>query len=250
MKATKSIVSAIGLAAALWWLSPSTAAPQGPGSTATQVCIIVTASEPEARKVLERLNHGEDFGTLAKSHSIDPSASDGGCIRSTLKPDDLRRELREALKTVAAGHVSGIVRIPSGYAILKLLPHSPDKDLPPPDKAPARPTKLQAIASAGTVRLTYDYGGFNSALQVVKKNDKPPGWDRDLSQACEVRVQTVAGVLEQLTALIARPGAQPAFLRDANALNAPPTPLRCVLGSVVSGGISFMISRIREALRN
>ncbi|HEY3841191.1 MAG TPA: peptidylprolyl isomerase, partial [Bryobacteraceae bacterium] len=109
-----AIVAGLSLAA-LWWLSPA-AAPQS--SAAQPICIIVAASEPQARKLRERLDRGEDFNALARSQSIDPSAADGGYLGS-LKPEDLRQELRDGLEGVAAGHFSGIVKIPSGYAILK-----------------------------------------------------------------------------------------------------------------------------------
>jgi len=207
----------LSAAIALWWL-PSAAAPQSP-SPEKPLSIIVTASEPEARRVLERVNRGDDFAALARDRSIDPSAHDGGYL-GNLDPANLRRELREAVNGVAAGQVSGIVKIPSGYAILKVLNQPPPKG--PDGKGPnqAAPTRMQAVAGAGAVRLTYDYAGFAAALLAVNKFDKPAGWDRDLHQACEVRVQSVAGVLEQLQLLMARPNPTAAFARDANALRA------------------------------
>ncbi|HMC62830.1 MAG TPA: FG-GAP-like repeat-containing protein, partial [Candidatus Solibacter sp.] len=207
----------LGAAIALWWL-PSAAAPQSP-SPEKPLSIIVTASEPEARRVLERVNRGDDFAALARDRSIDPSAHDGGYL-GNLDPANLRRELREAVNGVAAGQVSGIVKIPSGYAILKVLNQPPPKG--PDGKGPnqAAPTRMQAVAGAGAVRLTYGYAGFAAALLAVNKFDKPAGWDRDLHQACEVRVQSVAGVLEQLQLLMARPNPTAAFARDANALRA------------------------------
>ena len=213
MKVQGTTAGCICIAAALCWLMPM-AAPQST-ATAKQVFIIVAASEAEARTIRERLDRGEEFGSLAKSHSIDPSAADGGYLGS-MKPDELRQELREALAKVTAGHYSGIIRIPSGYAILKVLEGPPDRA----QAAPPAPVKRQAIAAAGTVRLTNDYSGFAAAMLALQKADKPPGWDRDLSQACAVRVQSIEGVLEQLRALMLRPGGQPSLLRDGNALSA------------------------------
>ncbi|HXB71377.1 MAG TPA: FG-GAP-like repeat-containing protein, partial [Candidatus Acidoferrales bacterium] len=212
----------LSLAVVLWWL-PSAAAPQ---STPPEkpVSIIVTASEVEARRVLERLHRGEDFAALARDQSIDPSAHDGGYL-GNLDPANLRSELREAVNGVAAGQVSDIVKIPSGYAVLKVLTQPPPQGLNakgPNDAAPtqAAPTKMQAVAGAGAVRLTYDYAGFAAALLAVNKFDKPAGWDRDLHQACEVRVQSVTGVLQQLQLLMARPNPPASFTRDVNALRA------------------------------
>jgi len=193
------------------WLLSGTAAQQF-GTGPIPVGIIVAVSEEEAQRVLERLKHGEDFAALAKDKSIDPSASEGGYL-GKLDPANLRRELREAVQGVAPGQVSGIVRIPSGYAILKVLRNA--AGTAPTD---TNPVKMQALSGAGAVRLTYDYSGFASALVAVNKFDKPAGWNRDLRQACEVRVQSVAGVLDQLQELLKRPSPPATFLRDANAL--------------------------------
>jgi tetratricopeptide (TPR) repeat protein len=174
--------------------------------------IIVTASEPEAQRVRESLIRGEDFAALARSRSIDPSANDGGYL-GNIDPANLRRELREALKGVGAGQLSAIVKIPSGYAILKVLKEAPGKEA---DQA--IPTKTQAVTGAGAVRLTYDYAGFASALLALSKFDKPVSWNRDLHQACEARVQSVGAVLEQLQSILARPNAPASLTRDGNAV--------------------------------
>jgi tetratricopeptide (TPR) repeat protein len=198
----------VSMIASLWLLSP-TAAQQG-SSGEIPVSIIVAASEEEAQRVLERLKHGADFATLAKDKSIDPSASEGGYL-GKLDPANLRLELRAALKGVAPGEVSGIVKIPSGYAILNVLRS-------PAGTNSTDPVKAQALSGSGAVRLTSDYSGFASALAAIGKYEKPEGWNRDLRLACEVRVQSVAGVLDQLQALLQRPSPPAPFLRDVNAL--------------------------------
>ena len=113
----------------------------GYAQSISPLSIIVTASEPEAQRVRESLIRGEDFATLARSQSIDPSAHDGGYL-GNLDPANLRRELREALKGVGAGQLSAIVKIPSGYAILKVLKEAPGKET-----NQAIPTKTQAVAA-------------------------------------------------------------------------------------------------------
>ena len=82
--------------------------------------IIVVASAPDADRILKRLKGGEDFATLAREASIDPTASDGGSM-GTVDPAALRSELRDAAKGLAAGQISNVVRLPSGYAILKVV---------------------------------------------------------------------------------------------------------------------------------
>jgi FG-GAP-like repeat/ASPIC and UnbV/PPIC-type PPIASE domain len=174
--------------------------------------IIVTASEPEALQILERLKKGEDFAALARAKSIDPSANDGGYL-GILDPLQLRMELKNALNGVGYGQVSGIVRIPAGYAIVKVLTQVPGNATPS-----GSPVARQSISSAGAVRLTYDYAGFASALRAVDKFEKPEGWNSDLHAACEVRTAAIPAVIDQLKPLLTRPGAPPAFLRDANTL--------------------------------
>jgi tetratricopeptide (TPR) repeat protein len=191
-------------------LSPSAA--QQNSSNEIPLSIIVVSSEPEAQRILELLKNGEDFAAIAKNKSTDPSANSGGYL-GKLDPANLRPELKHALGGVGAGHVSAIVRIPSGYAILKVMKQQPGARLDD-----ATPTRMQALSSSGAVRLTYDYSGFASALTAVAKFDKPDGWTRDPRQACEVPSQAVSSVLEQLQSLLKRPNAPPAFLRDANSL--------------------------------
>jgi hypothetical protein len=209
MQVNKSLLAAVLLTIlTISCFLAATAAPQGP---ALPVSIIVAPSEEEARKLLDRLQRGGDFASLAKASSVDPSAADGGYL-GTIDPANLRAELRQAVERTAPGHISGIVRIPSGYAILKVLAGAP---------GPATvddPVKQQALAGKGAVRLTYDFSGFASALTAVNRFSKPEDWSRDLRQACEVRTQSVAAALEQITALLARPGLPPATLRDANSL--------------------------------
>src|SRR5256885_13784492 len=85
--------------------------------------IIVAGDESAAREVLERLAKGEDFGTLAKEKSIDPTGQAGG-YTGLVDASSLRAELREALQGLAPGQLSNIVHIPEGYAILEIVPSS------------------------------------------------------------------------------------------------------------------------------
>ena len=101
------------------------------------------------------------------------------------------------------GEWSAVVRIPSGYAILKVL--GSDTRQAPKDS----PVPLQALSGAGAVRLTYDYAGFAAALRVFDKVDKPAGWNRDLRVACEARSGAVPAVMGQLKVLLARAEAPP-----------------------------------------
>ena len=85
------------------------------------VQIIVVPSTKDAQQILDRLNAGEDFATVAKQKSTDATAEDGGYL-GKVDPSTLRSELRDAIANVEPGKLSGIVKLPSGFAILKVLP--------------------------------------------------------------------------------------------------------------------------------
>src|SRR5665213_1625065 len=175
------------------------------------ISIVVSPTENEARQILQKLNAGEDFSALAKTSSIDPSASDGGYL-GLLDPASLRPELKAAAVALLPGQLSGIVRISSGYAILKLLKADPNR------RAPDGAAALQGVSSAGAVRLTYDYAGFAAALRATADYEKPTGWDRDMAAACKARTEAIPAVMEKVEPLLTRPGIAPAMLRDANSL--------------------------------
>ena len=90
---------------------------------------------------------------VAREESVDPTAINGGLLRrsdiATLQP-----ELRDALKGLEPGQLSPIVKIPSGYAILKLLLQSEAGDIERTDRA-----RLAAIKALGSVRLPADVDG-------------------------------------------------------------------------------------------
>jgi hypothetical protein len=161
--------------------------------------VIVVSSEPEARKLVERLRSGEDFAALAREMSTDPTANQGGYM-GKLDPAKLRPELQEALRGVGQGQPSAIAKMPSGYAILKVLAEAPNVN--PQD---AQPNRLQALTGAGAVRPTLGASGFTEALLAVGRFPKPDGWNHDLHQACEVRRQAVVAALDQSETYLTRP---------------------------------------------
>jgi hypothetical protein len=202
--------------------------------------IIVAPSEPGAQRILERLKSGGDFAALARESSVDPSASSGGYL-GKLELTSLRPELKQALNGVGPGQFSGIVKIPAGFAILKVW-----KQAPTANSEPIPKSGMQALSSSGAVRVTYDYSGFAAALTAVSKLNKPEGWDRDLRQVCEVRTQAVSGVLDQLPELLKRPDAPPTFVRDVNSLLAD---LHAYRGDMADA-IQYLEAAYRLALKS
>jgi parvulin-like peptidyl-prolyl isomerase len=62
----------------------------------------------EAESILQRLAEGADFSTVAKELSEGSRAAEGGKF-PWMQPKDVRPELRDTLKTLPAGEVSGII---------------------------------------------------------------------------------------------------------------------------------------------
>ena len=64
--------------------------------------IIVVSSADAAESMLDRLNRGVSFESLARAESIDPSAGQGGLV-GPVALSDLRPELRNVLQALAPG---------------------------------------------------------------------------------------------------------------------------------------------------
>ena len=159
--------------------------------------LIVVGSPEEAGRVVEQLNRGADFATLAKQRSVDPTAGDGGYL-GRLDPARLRPELRAALQGVAPGQISEVVRIPTGYAILKIVPDSEVPSLPNPS-----PTRVLAVTAQGAVSYSIAVGGFAEAQAIFLRFSKPGGWNQDLRAVCELRKRSLSTALQQLERAVA-----------------------------------------------
>jgi hypothetical protein len=155
--------------------------------------VIVVASEPTARDIVERLKNGEDFAALAKMLSTDSTAPYGGYAGS-VDPANLLPELQEALRGVAVGQVSPITKVPTGYAILKVL----DAEPPKLSQANTGPAGMGA-------RPTYDNGGYTEALRALSRFTKPPGWNHDVQYCCKTLRQSVEDNIAKLKTFVADP---------------------------------------------
>jgi tetratricopeptide (TPR) repeat protein len=154
--------------------------------------IIVVDSPAEARKILDRSKNGADFAALAKENSTDATASHGGYM-GKVDPATLRSELRDALNGIAPGQVTGPVKIPSGYAILKVLPSNGT-----PESASANPARILPLAATGEIRYAPNVGGKNEADLAFRSFSKPAGWSQDLKEICEIRKKSYSAILDQL----------------------------------------------------
>lgn len=85
-------------------------------------------TEVQARALIEnlarRLARGEEFAALAKRHSEDASADDGGDM-GWISPGTMMPELEVALAALQAGQISPPVKTSLGYHLLKVEERAP-----------------------------------------------------------------------------------------------------------------------------
>ena len=162
------------------------------GPETVPVEMLLVDSLDQATQLLHRLQGGEDFAALAHQYSIDPTASDGGYL-GKIDPQDLRLELRNALKGVAPGQLTGIAKLPSGYAILKVLKAT--QNLETADSDPAR---LLAVSAQSSARPTVDGSGYTQLKRAILNSIPNENWFLDLKAVCATRQQGPADAIAAL----------------------------------------------------
>jgi len=167
--------------------------PSAPKPQELELSIIVVRSAEEGQQILERLKTGELFRALAAERSIDPTASSGGYL-GKMDPDEMRPELRDALRGVAPGHVTPVVRMPEGYAILEVMNSTKVKG----DAGYANSSQILAASATGSVRYGPDISGFSEAMTALSKFPKAAGWNQDLRATCQDRTQSIADLIQRL----------------------------------------------------
>jgi tetratricopeptide (TPR) repeat protein len=158
--------------------------------------LIVAGSAADAEKILEQLKNGADFGVLAREKSLDATSIDGGFL-GVVDPATLRAELRDALRGVAPGGLSRVFKLPSGFAILKVLPQSEVADLESTERA-----RQFAVSAEGSIRFDFDISGVNETEAALAAFPKPENWYLDLAGACEIRKKSLAAVRERVERLL------------------------------------------------
>ena len=169
---------------------------QEPATKRVFVQSIVIDDEEKAGEILRRLKNGDDFAALAKEFSIDPSASNGGYL-GQIDPASLRPELRQALATLKPGHTSNVIRVATGFVILKLL----DKDQQTSTRSglPSQnsvgqgmgPNRDLHLAAKGAIQYPADVAGQVLADMLFQKFPKHADWDQDLQEVCGIRRQSI-----------------------------------------------------------
>ncbi|HXW56597.1 MAG TPA: FG-GAP-like repeat-containing protein [Candidatus Cybelea sp.] len=171
--------------------------------------VIVVDTEVKAQEVLERLKRGEAFSTVAEAMSIDPNGRSGGYVREA-DPRLLRPELRQAIESLKPGEVSPVLKVPTGFVILKLLSRASGGTVPAV-RAENQSTGAQGmgpnrdlhIAGAGAIQYPADVAGQVLADMLFQKYPKPAGWEQDLGEVCAIRKASLAGGVQALERLLA-----------------------------------------------
>ena len=192
------------------------APPKSVESREVPVQVIVLSSPEEADKVLRRLKAGDDFAQVAKEKSIDPTAPNGGFI-GEVDPATLRPELRDALQNVRAGELTGVVHIPSGYAVLRIIPPKTNANAKESLKTPAAviskvrntagapvdSARSFDLAASGTIRYAPDIDGLSESETVLTRFPKSHGWNTDPHAVCDLRTRSLDSSISRLKAFFA-----------------------------------------------
>ena len=191
-----SSLSRLALVLVAWALLVYTVAawqaPSAPASGERAFRIIVVESADAAEGILARLGNGEDFATLAQRISLDPSAANGGFIAAQAV-SGLRPELRQAVDGLSLGQVSAVVRLPTGFAVLKAVPANA---LDTPGAVSA------ALTSTGNIRYTKDVSGYTETVVAWREQTKPADWNERPDTICAMRRQSTAETRATVSAFL------------------------------------------------
>lgn len=86
---------------------------------------IVVKTEAQANKILDELKAGKDFAELAKKHSMDPAAANGGILllpdgREWLPKGSFEKSFEHILFKIPKSEIGGPVKTQFGWHILKV----------------------------------------------------------------------------------------------------------------------------------
>ena len=92
-----------------------------PGEVEVHAEHILVKTQPEAQAIIDQLNKGADFATLAKAKSTDPNATDGGDL-GWFKKGDMVESFSNAAFALKPGQFSQTpVQSPYGWHVIKVL---------------------------------------------------------------------------------------------------------------------------------
>lgn len=129
---------------------------------------ILVSTEPEAKEIIERLNKGEDFATLAKEKSKDPSA-EGGDLGFFTRGQMLK-PFEDAAFALEVGKISEPVQTQFGWHVIK-VEEKRTRPLPTFDQVKDTiMSQLQSQKAKDTIKTLHDAAKIDIKDEEIKKS--------------------------------------------------------------------------------
>ena len=157
--------------------------------------IIVVESADAAERVVAQLAGGENFVALAQKVSVDATASNGGLV-GPVPLSDLRPELRNALQSLPDGQLSSVLRVPTGFAVLKRVPDGEAVAVATVaatgQAAPMISNFTTALGASGSVKYVFDVSGYTEMVVSLRRAAVTPEAFENLATFCQLRRRLLA----------------------------------------------------------
>jgi peptidyl-prolyl cis-trans isomerase C len=120
---------------------------------------VLLKDEAEAKEVYEKAKKGDDFETLAKKYSKDPSAATNGGDLGFFTRTRMVPQFADKAFSMAKGEISEPVKSPFGWHVIKVI-----------DKKEGKPVKFDEIKD--NVRQDFQSESINDLIASLKKSNK------------------------------------------------------------------------------
>ncbi len=120
---------------------------------------ILLKEEAQAKEVLDKAKKGDDFETLAKKYSTDPSAAQNGGDLGFFTRSRMVPQFADKAFAMKKGEISSPVKSPFGWHVIKVL-----------DKRDGKPVKFDEIKEE--VKRDYQNESINDLIASLKKSNK------------------------------------------------------------------------------
>ena len=131
-----------------------------------KVSQILVRSEDEAGGILQRLQKGEDFASLAREKSISPDAASGGDLNQYFGRGEMLPEFEKVAFDLKKGEISEVIKSPFGFHILKVT-----------DKRDKRQKTFEEAREE-----------IEAVLRQKEQREALDGWFKDLKEKAKIKV--------------------------------------------------------------
>ncbi|MGZ3739294.1 MAG: peptidylprolyl isomerase, partial [Bdellovibrionota bacterium] len=120
---------------------------------------VLLKDEAEAKEVYEKAKKGDDFETLAKKYSKDPSAAQNGGDLGFFTRSRMVPQFADKAFSMAKGEISEPVKSPFGWHVIKVI-----------EKREGKPVKFDEIKDQ--VKGDFQNESINELIASLKKSNK------------------------------------------------------------------------------